>query len=64
MGDDRRRSGGEHAFDQELQLFGGAPARRVAEVKGVPFEAVAEATTRNAGRVYGFDEPRRAGGRP
>ncbi len=44
--------------------FVASTARRVAEVKGVPFEAVAEATTRNAGRVYGFDEPRRAGGRP
>lgn len=36
--------------------FVAATARRVAEVKGLPFEAVAEATTRNAERVYGFGE--------
>ncbi len=36
-------------------------ARRVAEVKGVPLEAVAEATTRAARRVFGLDRPSAGG---
>lgn len=41
--------------------FVASTARRLAEVKGLAFEAVAEATTRNAERVFGF---RKAAPRP
>ncbi|HEX7125465.1 MAG TPA: TatD family hydrolase [Thermodesulfobacteriota bacterium] len=53
-----------HRGKRNEPAFVASTARRVAEVKGVPFEAVAEATTRNAERVYGFGEAGPGGGRP